>query len=245
MAEKRILIVHPYDKTTSFLDRIKNHLQTIFENDVHYFSVKPNDESHNQCLERISTHLSSGLIIFLGHGRSDKLYGSKADEYSAFVSADAVAEFPEKYYYNDNFINEANVEIFSGKKVFCLACNSNDKIANYALDKEVKSFLGFGDIPTSPEELIDDGIENVSKNIVKSMKTELIYIIKRSLVNGIAKNFTFEQLQNLIDFIINQRISDILINQKEFKDRYTLTDYLYFLKKDIKIKGNKKLKLIE
>src|SRR5258708_26395188 len=106
MPEKRILIVHPYDKTTTFLDRIKSHLQTQFRDEVHYFSVKPNIESHEKCLERINNHSANGLIIFLGHGRSDTLYGAKGDEYAASVSEEAIAESPERFYYNDNFINE-------------------------------------------------------------------------------------------------------------------------------------------
>jgi hypothetical protein len=246
MPEKPILIVHPNDKTTSFLDKIKNHLIDKFGDQVHHYNIYPNATSHNDCLKRISAHPENGLIIFLGHGRSDKLYGSAGDLYhtSEFASPVAMIENPEAYYNNDNFINETNVKVFSGKKVFCLACNSNSKIAEYAIANGAQSFLGFGDIPTSPEEFREDGIQNVSGDIVKLMKTELNYIIKTSLEYSISKSHTFEQLHNIIQFIINQRITDTLINRVDVKERHLLTDYLYYLKKEVTVFGNKKIKLL-
>lgn len=244
MERKRILIVHPYDKSTSFLERIKNYLLAEYESDIHYFSIKPNDASHELCLKRIDVHNEKGLIIFLGHGRSDKLYGSKADKYSAFVSEDAVIECPELYYYNDNFINEKNISVFKGKKVFCLACNSREKLAQFALEKGVTSFLGFGDIPTSLSEF-EEKEEKVTNDVVVKMKTELNYIIKKSLSLSIAKGLTFEGLLSHIQFITQQRLTDVLTNQKSFKERYVFADFLYYLKNEIQIMGDRNAKLLE
>lgn len=240
MVQKQILIVHPNDKTTSFLDKIKSHLIKRFEDKIHHFNIYPNDESHKQCIEKIKTNPNNGLVIFFGHGRTTKLYGAKGDLYDNldFVSKDAVAEEPDKYYYNDDFINQDNVDVFNEKKVFCLACNSNDKIASFAFAKGATTFLGFGDIPTSMPEFKEDGLENISNDIVILMKTELNYIIKRSLEIGIERNYTFSQLKDIIHFITNQRIAHYLRIDKSSKVRHTLTDYLYQLKSNIKILGN-------
>lgn len=246
MPEKPILIIHPNDKTTSFLDKIKNYLIEKFEEQVHHFNIYPNEKSHQSCLERISVHPENGIIIFLGHGRTDKLYGSKGDLFSnsEFVSEEAKYENPDTYYYNDNFIHEGNIDVFARKKVFCLACNSNSKIANFAIDKGAKSFLGFGDIPTSLSEF-EDKEEKVTNNLVVKMKTELNYIIKTSLALSIEKRLTFEGLLNYIQFISSQRLTDVLTNQKSFKERKLLADYLYYLKKEALVIGDRKVKLLE
>lgn len=209
MAQKQILLIHPNDKSTSFLDKIKNYLVQRFDDRIHHFNVYSNVESHNQCIERIKSNPDEGLVIFFGHGRTTKLYGAKGDLYDNldFVSKDAIAEEPDKYYYNDDFINQDNAEVFQGKKVFCLACNSNDKIASFTIESGATVFLGFGDIPTSMPEFEEDGLENVSNDLVKLMKTELNYIIKRSLEIGIEKNYTFYQLKNVICFITNCKVS--------------------------------------
>ena len=247
MAEKQILIIHPNDKTTSFLDRIKKYLIQRFEDKIHHFNIHPNDESHNQCIERIKSNPNSGLIIFLGHGKTTKLYGAKGDLFDnlELVSSDAVAEDPDKYYYNDDFINLDNIDVFKGKKVFCLACNSNDKIASYAIEKGAATFLGFGSIPTSMPEFDDDGLKNVSTDIVRLMKMELNYIIKRSLEIGIDRNYSFNQLKDIICFITNQKIAHYLRINKDCKVRYTLADYLYQLKTNIKIHGKADVSILE
>lgn len=246
MPEKPILIVHPNDKTTKFLDKIKNHLIEMFGEQVHHFNIYPNEQSHQTCLERISVHPENGLIIFLGHGRTDKLYGSKGDLFgnAEFVSQEAKDENPDDYYGNDNFINESNAVVFKNKKVFCLACNSNDKIATFSVDSGAKSFFGFGDIPTSLSEF-EDKEEKVTNDLVVRMKTELNYIIKISLSMSIERGLTFEDLLNHIQFITNQRLTDVLVNQKNFRERQKLADYLYYLKKEASIIGERKLKLLE
>lgn len=273
---KSILIIHPYDQSTLFLNEINNHLSKSFANNIEYFRIQTNDTSHSHCLKKIIAHPENGFVIFMGHGRSNKLYGSKGDlfESADFESSTAFEENPELFYNNDKFITEENVDVFSGKKVFCLACNSNESIAKEAIKKGAKSFFSFGDIPTSKEEFkgyekamsrfenVDEDLgffnldfEEIEKErkilnikydvIVEKIQIELIYIIKRSLEYSLQNSFTFEQLNNILHFITNQRITDILINQKSFEERHTLVDYLYYFKKEVIVYGNRNLKLIE
>ena len=245
MPQKRILIVHPNDKTTSFLDKIKNHLIEAFGEDVHHFNVHANDKSHTDCLECIAKHSPNGLVIFLGHGRSDKLHGSKGDLYESleFASKEAIDESPDKFYYKPDFINAENVNVFKGKKVFCLACNSNEKIGRLAFECGSNSFFGFGDIPTSSGEFTDKG-EKVGNEVVARMKAELCYIVKTSLVLCIKNEATFQGLKDALEFISNQRLADLLKSDKNFKERYLLADQLYYLKKDATIYGDRHARIV-
>lgn len=242
---KRILIIHPYDKTTVFLDKIKTHLQHHFSDQIHYYSVKPNISSHSNCLDRISTHAKDGLIIFLGHGSSEALHGSKGKfhENVEFVDPRAIEENPDHYYYNNRFIFEENISVFKEKKVFCLSCNSNGKIADYALRNGVTCFLGFGSIPTSISEFTDAG-ENAGKDVIKMMKTELNDIVKKSLVNGINNSDSFRELLARMRFITRQKIANTLIKKKWMPQRHLLTDYLYYFQKEALIIGDRNVKLL-
>ena len=185
------------------------------------------------------------FVIFFGHGKSDILCGSKGKYYDnlGFNNEVLFLENPRDYYYKETFIDKSNINIFKNKNIFCLSCNSNEKIANYAIDAGANSFIGFGNIPTSIEEFIDLKYENVSSDLVRNMKTEINYIIKTSLNLAIKNNSTIEQLGNNIIFFSNQRIADILVNQKKYKDRFILTDNIYLFKKEMKIFGNKNSKL--
>lgn len=246
---KQLLIVHPYDKSTSFLERIKNHLQAKFPEDSHYFNIKPNIISHRQCLSGINDFSTQGLILFMGHGKSNCLYGAKGDFYGSLENELVKAENPEKYYYNDSFINEQNLNVLNGKKIISLSCNSNGQIGRKSIDYGAKVFLGFGDLPTSVNELEEQGEENKSgislSTVEQAIKTEINYIVKRSIEIGIVKDYSFTQLHELIQFISNQRISHYLVDQKKINERKLIANYIYNFKKEIKIYGNKNEKLIE
>lgn len=248
---KKILIIHPYDKTTHFSNRIKNHLNNNFSSNVHVFNIKPNNSSHDYCLEVVSRHPDDGLIIFLGHGSSGSLYGSKGDFYNrrAYVDERLILEYPESYYYNDNFINEKNINVFINKKIFCLACNSNSNISDYAIDNGTKAFLGFGDIPTSRGEFIEDSrlhkncFINIDRLIYK-VKTELNYIVKKSLYYAVNKNLDFGSLADLINLIADQRIASVVLDKHHPKEKYLIAEYIYNIKSSLKIKGDRDCKLI-
>jgi len=244
MEDKKILIIHPLDKTTQFLNRIKNHLFKNFKNKIHVFNIQRTETSHEQCLQKIRDHSAKGLIIFLGHGRSDKLFGSKGDNYNAIVDEEIQLEHPQDYYYKQDFITPENADVFKDKKVFCLACNSNEKIAKCAIEKGARSFVGFGDIPTSYDEFMDKN-QNVHNSIVPKIKAELVYIIKKGLDLAIQNNCTLKELESYIDFITSQHIAYILADGEKFADRYKLADNLYFIKKSIAIFGSSSIPIIE
>lgn len=244
MSGRPILIIHPNDNTTFFLEKIKKNIVKIFKEDVHHFNVHPNDISHEMCLERIQKHSENGIIIFLGHGRTDKLYGAVGKKYGVFASYELMIENPSDYYFKEAFIDNTNIAVFSNKKVFCLACNSNE-LGKLAIEKGAKSFLGFGDIPSSYEEFLKDHkAYNISLKLVYKMRYELNHIIKTGLEYAIINSYSFEQLHNLLQFIINQRIATILIEEKNLKYRYILTDVLYTLKKEMVLLGDKNLMLL-
>jgi len=246
---KKILIVHPYDKSTTFLDRIKSHLQSTFYDDLHYFSVKPHKASHTKCLDTIQNFSDNGLLLFMGHGKSNCLFGAKGDYYGTLENELIIAEEPEKYFYEDNFINEKNLNIFNEKKVIALSCNSNAQIGRKSVENGAKVFLGFGDLPTSVNELKDKGEESkfgISlSTIEQAIKTEINYIMKRSLEIGISKSYSFIQLYELIQFITNQKINHYLIDKKKINERKIIANYLYNFKREMKIFGDKNIKLVD
>ena len=238
----KILIVHPYDRSTFFLKRISNYLISSFNDKIHYFSVKTNRHSHDECLKEIQSHPENGLIIFLGHGRSDKLYGAKSDTFGEMVSLDYSTEHESVNFYEDDFINSLNLGIFKNKHIFCLSCNSNDKIAKIAVEKGALSFIGFGDIPTSLQEFAAHG-DYAGLRLVVMMKSEVNFIIKNAIYYSLKNKLTFDELVNIIVLITNQRISRLLLNETNLRFRTLLVDHLYFFKKDIVILGNKSERL--
>lgn len=238
---KSILIIHPHDKSTNFLLKIKNYLLKNLDDSIHYYNVKPCNESHSKCLDKIKNMPQNSLIIFMGHGMSNALYGSKSDNYGSYslASRDALNDSPEIDYYNTSFITQSNINVFNNKLVFCLSCNSKG-LSSAAINNGAKAFIGFGNIPTSKEEFKEENISYPSKYLIAQIKTEINYIIKNTLLISIKNSYNFDQLYNLLYFFINKRISHHLVDRRKKKERYIITDYLYYFKKELTISGNKK-----
>lgn len=249
--DQKVFIIHPYDKSTRFLEKIKKHILKDLKKNAHYYRIQPNEQSHQSCIAKIKIFSSSGLILFLGHGRSDCLCGAKGDFYNFLSDGQLEYECPEKYYYKENFIDLKNINIFKDKKVIALSCNSNDKIGKSAVKQGVKVFIGFGDLPTSVEELKEKGEENRSgvslSKIVSALKTDINYIIKKSVVYSIKNEYTFFQFLDILRLITNQRIKHHLsfksLNSRPIELRRLIANHLYSFKEDIKIFGDGKEKL--
>lgn len=219
----KVLCVHPYDKTTRFLNRIQHHLVNSFPKDVAYFRVQPWELSHTQCLKRIVGGEES-FVIFLGHGRSDSLYGAVSDDLRGYSNLD------HRYsagFQNENFITVNNAEIFRGKRVFCFSCNSADKLGRVAVEKGAVSFMGFGDIPTDGEVKNIHGLE--MKYFTASFKGELVVILKTCLARSIADNLNFVELRDLIKRKVDAAIYRELLIKKGRKHHVLLARHLAYL----------------
>ena len=118
----RILIIHPYDKTTIFLEGIYKPLIDEIGDEITVFNIKTNANSHRLALlEMIKENYET--IIFMGHGRSHTLFGARGDDYDdeLEISEDEQMNNP-LFFYEDKFIHHYNIGKFSDKKVFCLSC---------------------------------------------------------------------------------------------------------------------------
>lgn len=235
----RILCIYPQDNSTRFLNRIQNHLKQNLTETFRCYKVKPNQESHDDCIERVRRVTSEELVLFLGHGRSDRLYGANSNS-SFFVSPyfEGITD-----YENDNFISRDNIDIFTGKKVFCLSCNSADGLGKLAVQSGARVFIGFGDIPTDNEILPE--IRTRLPLLIARFKGEINWIVKTSLMYSLKKNHNFFQLADMVRLLANSRTNEIILRHQGLRQRRLLADYLYGFKQGMKLFGNGNEKLLD
>lgn len=204
MALPDILVICPYDATLKPLQRVKRHLIRKLQDKVEIYDIKPNDFSHKLCIEKIKAFSDTGFIIFLGHGRSDILYGSRGKKCDCYVDEGIRVENPDDYYEQDSFINETNYPIFKDKKVLSLSCSSNE-LGKKVVACGAKVFLGFGPLPTSKEEFLGQDVI-ASDHLVAAFKGEISSIIKESIVYAVNNGYTFGRLRSLIAFMASKRM---------------------------------------
>ena len=207
----KTVCIFPEDFTTEFLRPLCDFICATFDAvEVGYDTSGDNDP-----LEIIYNKLKDAkTIFFLGHGKSTCLYASITD--------------------NVELINKNNISLLDGKRLFLLACDSNQFVEKYNLTNAI----GFGFLPTS----LDDARSNrnfhhIHKEILTS---EDVSIYKKNLVNIFTNSLSKETLKDLsllkerIFFNTCMRIVDCLTN-RECPNYKIVADELFYLNYDMLI----------
>ncbi len=213
-----LYFLHALDETTSFLRVFQESFQENF------LIIEPNKGSVDNSIRYLQEIPKDSLVIFLGHGHSTGLYTPEAIGF-------------EKY----TFIDRSNADnLFSNKEVILLSCRSNEFINKI---NSAKQIIGFGNILSSPEELrIEADLEtghyrDISDNDLDYFNSAYCSALIFALTNYKKGGYSFKQLPHLIEFYINQKINEILLN-KEIKNRVEVARLLFEFRNEMLILSN-------
>lgn len=208
---KKIVCIYPEDETTAFLQPLYEHIcSTLNAVGIHNDTTEDDDT-----LDKIYAEINdTDCVIFLGHGTSVELYGSRCD----------------------NVVFESNNHnLLDSKRLLLLSCNSNQFIKKY----EKNDSIGFGFLPTSLDDvrrtrkLHNVDIENIEKIDVDTYNMALV----QSLINTISLNtmYDFHLFKERLKFNISREIVSCLI-KRDSPNYRIVADMLYYVYKDMIIK---------
>ena len=240
----KILIIHPYDKTTLFLKGIYAPLAKEVS-EIAVFNIDTNYASHTLALDEISNP-NFETIVFMGHGRNYTLFGATGDDYDEKLDiSEAIMNENPNLFSEQKFIYRHNIQRFSKKKIFCLSCRSVDNIGKWSIEEGgAKVFIGFGDIPTDSIDYQED--EHINIDAMTQFRQSLNQVVKLSLLKAIKENMTFEQLALLIKINVHKEVERLIkLNSKTDDTTYKVIWNLLLFKSKMKLFGNKDCRLIE
>lgn len=200
------LIIHSLDNTTKFLLPFQENFP------YSYIALENNDEkSIYDITNKISLQEEDSTIVFLGHGCSTGLYSPESQ---------------------NKFINEENGNIiFKCKNILLLSCKSEEFIKKILTT--FKQAVGFGNIPSSVDEIYDRGMGNfISSEDIEIFNNTYVNAIIKSLEILLAGKINFSELPKYIEFYINKEINDILLD-KDKKNRRELSKLLFEFKNEM------------
>src|ERR1035437_3739385 len=239
----KIIAIYPTDKqeSTIFLNRINTYLKRKLNEDWLCIKLNFSEKEHLDCIEFISK-VNYKFIFFMGHGRSDRLFGSCSKESSDFVSLEAM-QHNELIYKNENFIHIDNIKAFKDKILFSFSCNSNrndkNSLGRNAIQHGVKSFVGFGDIPTDyidiwptkkPRMSADDIFP---KRAIAIYKGIIIKIMKQCLFVSIQNSYTVQGLVDLIKIQTDKEMQNLILSKNKNRQKKIIVDKLFDFKFEI------------
>lgn len=208
----KTVCIYPQDSTTDFLRPLCDYICATFDAVEVGYDTSDDDDPMEIIFDEIK---DAETIFFLGHGKSTCLYASILDNVELF--------------------NQDNISLLEGKRLFLLACNSNQFIDRFKLTDSI----GFGFLPTSEEDIertkqyhkID--ISTTSILDVDCFKTALV----QCLINTLSEEAMNDPhlLKERLLFNTSKEIVDCL-TKKQSTNYRVVADELYFLYKDMVIK---------
>lgn len=204
----KTVCIYPEEATTDFLRPLCDHICTIFNAVEVGYDTTSNDDP----LEVIYNEIKDAqTIFFLGHGMSTCLYASILDNVELF--------------------NKNNVSLLEDKRLFLLACDSNQFITKF----KITDAIGFGFLPTS-----EDDVKNRKLHKMDISRTGILDVeyfnnaLVRCLTNTLSKETIedFHLFKERMIFNTSKEIVDCLEN-KECTSYRIVADELYYLYKDV------------
>lgn len=215
-----IYFIYPIDETTKFLLEIPKRItEKHGERSIQVKLMLPSEESYEDTFQSIISIPSGGVVIFMGHGQADKLFGAE-----------------NKSFVKKSFVSKNQAKVFSNKYVFLLSCNSNEFIkGSFRFSKAISS-IGFGSLPTEMAEveknkrLKDQG---VNEETISKFKNAIVELISDSFCDMIEDDLSFSQLGNSFLLRLNKKISQVILEDTKSKDNRILADLLFQMKSEM------------
>lgn len=237
-----MICIHPYDRTTKFLSAITS---TLIKNQSLQFTLLEiglSKKIHDECLQKVRSSPDGTTIIFLGHGGSDYLLGASGDYAHALIEESAIDD-PNLLYHHGHFVNQSNIEVFAGKRVICLSCNSAVELAAMACAAGAQAFVGFTEVPTDKGEF--NKMQLILKeNEIDIFNQELSLIIRNSLMRGLESNLTFNETVSMIRYWVNVRSRKLILQNRANEGVRTIADAFFTFKNGISVFGDGELTLV-
>mgnify|MGYP006916080993 FL=1 len=205
----KAVCIYPQDATTDFLRPLCNHVCSTFGAVEVGYDTSGDDDPMEIIFDEIK---DAETVFFLGHGMSTCLYASILDNVELF--------------------NKENISFLHGKRLFLLACNSNQFIDKFKLTDAI----GFGFLPTSEEDI--ERTKRYHKLDISMTGILDVDCFKSALVQCLINTLSKETIDDF--YLFKERmlfntcggIVDCLTNKISTNYRI-VADELYYMYKDI------------
>lgn len=207
-----IQIIISIDPSTQFLFEIIDKLKSC-QVDYNLTELYPSNKSYLETYDLVSKFDKNSVIVFLGHGTDEKLFGGEQ-----------LPDFEKK-----EFIKLRQMSVFENQNLFILSCKSADLLKKSHRLSKIKKSIGFGSLPTSKEEVEDDKRlreQGVLLSTIEDFKNEMVSTVS----NAISLHYQdFNKLSDYLTLLLDQRINNAILIKK---DR-NLADLLFKMRKEI------------
>ncbi len=211
---RRLVCIFPEDVSTDFLLPIYRQLENLSEFVGYRFNTLDSQKKNN-LYETLNQLEDNSLLIFLGHGASNRLYGS-VDEKGT----------------KQELFNKHNTDHIRNLDFFCIACRSNEFAHNH-----FQNYIGFGDITSDFSEI--EAERNLGDSHYMNWATEEdLTVFQQEFTGAIVDAIrltnckSLSSIYKMLKLCFNKRIATLLVNKNISNYRH-IADMLFDVTNDI------------
>lgn len=233
-----IYVITPLDPTLKSVTRLGYRISVRTHS--HFYKIHPGDNNKNAARSHIGSLPNRSIVIFLGHGRSDALFGSKGKNWNAadFISSDARVEDENAYYNDESFIDSSCFSLFKYKILICFTCNSST-LAYSLLHEGAFSILGFDIIPSTRNEIVEQcKIAQPSSHLIAAVNGYINMAMLQCLELSYSRKLEIGEIEQLLKTEFQLAIMRVLSSKAHY--RYQLASILTVIRKGIRVVGDRK-----
>ena len=218
---RKLICIFPEDESTDFLLPIYGQLESM-SGFVGYRFNTLDSQKRNSLYEELNQLEGNALMVFLGHGASNKLYGSVEGNGDKQVLFD-----------------KENTRHLKNLDFLCIACRSSE----FAHD-HFQNYIGFGDITSDFSEVIAERIISAnfidwaSENDIINFRNVFVQTIKHAIL--LSSCTDLYSLYKMIRLCFNKQIAELLKN-KSLDNYRQIADMLFDVLQDMTCCLNSKL----
>ena len=236
-----IRIISPRDPTIKSVERQARRLDRRLQVASRIYVVMPNKDSKMTCHRFMRKWGRNDLIVFMGHGRSDALFGSRGNLFNVAGAEDIMDIETDDYYNDERFIDESTYHLLAGKSIVCFACES-DLLAKKLVEAGAVAVVGFGKMPTSRLELEQDAhIIGVSDRMVAYINGALNVAFREAILMTHKMQGCIADIAVYFKMEIRRQVSLLLHSKARF--RYSMANVLYDIAKTVVVLGDKTIRV--
>jgi hypothetical protein len=192
-----LYFIYPKDETTEFLEPIYLEALSVFGEEI-VTLISFEENSYEENFELVRALPSSSNIIFLGHGRNNRLYGLFDKSYTPFVESN-------------------KMWVFNEQNLFALACKSTHLLTYCFHRTSISHSIGFGNLPTSTDEV--DEIKKIkhlqiSDDDIEEFKSIIVEVVSLSIIKFYKEGLCFSHIYKHLRLLLNIKMNNaVLINK--------------------------------
>jgi hypothetical protein len=189
--------IHPIDESTEFLSQIYITVSDAIGSQNITINAYDDDKHSEDIKQGVLSLPENSNVIFLGHGRSDRLYSILEVSNEALFSTQEMA-------------------FFNGKNLLALACQSAELLKSTYPRTKIKNSIGFGYLPTSQAEVLkirDMKSKGTSDDDIEHFKNIIVSSISTSLINTFKYSQSFYYMNNLLRLILHKEMTNSVLEK--------------------------------